>query len=139
MTELFVCNSLEDFNAAAKELISKFSENRKFAFYGEMGVGKTTFIKSICSQLSVKDNVTSPTFSLVNVYLNKNKEELYHFDFYRIKNIEEAYDIGYEEYFYNNNNYCFIEWPEIIEELLPKEIVRICIENKDNIRTINYL
>ena len=89
-----------------------------------MGAGKTTFIKSICEELGVKDVMSSPTFSIVNEYRSAAGEKIYHFDFYRIKNISEAYDLGYEDYFYSNA-FCFIEWPEKIQELLPKEAVKV--------------
>ncbi len=103
-----------------------------FAFYGKMGVGKTTFIKAICEELGVNDVVTSPTFAIVNEYeVNSTASTavhlIYHFDFYRIKKVEEAYDMGYEDYFYSGH-LCFIEWPELIEDLLPKDAVRVDIE-----------
>ena len=101
------------------------------AFYGSMGAGKTTFIKAICDVLGVTDTVNSPTFAIVNEYLAANGESVYHFDFYRIKKIEEAYDFGYEDYFYSGN-LCLIEWPELIEELLPEETVRVKIEETTN-------
>ena len=110
-----------------------------FAFYGSMGAGKTTFIKAICEELGVGDVVTSPTFAIVNEYQTANGGTIYHFDFYRIKKLEEVYDMGYEDYFYNDA-LCFIEWPEMMEELLPDNAVRINIkENADGTRTVSTL
>jgi tRNA threonylcarbamoyladenosine biosynthesis protein TsaE len=116
--------------AAAKQLL-KYSENKKiFAFYGSMGAGKTTIIKAVCEYLGAIDTVTSPTFTLVNEYKTASGESLFHIDFYRIKKQEEVYDFGIEEYL-SGNSYCFMEWPELIEELLPPETiaVRISVDN----------
>ena len=112
---------------AAKKLLDSFPGQRVFAFYGKMGAGKTTFIQSVCKVLGTPDNVTSPTFAIINEYKSKTAENIYHFDFYRIKDIEEAFDLGYEDYFYSGN-YCLIEWPEKIEPLLPQEYVEVNIE-----------
>lgn len=101
------------------------------AFYGEMGAGKTTLIKEICKSLGVSDITSSPSFSLINEYLIKEDKSIFHFDFYRINHIEEAYDIGYEDYFYSNS-LCLIEWPEKIETLLPEDITRVKISILDN-------
>ena len=120
----------------AKQLLGKYKNQKVFAFYGEMGVGKTTFIKAICKQLGAENLVSSPTFSIINEYSIPNSENIYHFDFYRIENQEEVFDIGYEDYLYSNN-YCFIEWPEKIENLLPEDTVFIKIlENDDKSRKI---
>lgn len=128
--------SLEEYPAAAKEFIHRMEERRIFAFYGSMGAGKTTFIKSLCEAMGVEDAINSPTFAIVNEYADACGDTIYHFDFYRIKNIAEVYNMGYEEYFYNNA-YCFIEWPELIEELLPKETVKVQVtEMPDGTRTI---
>ena len=109
-----------------------------FAFYGEMGAGKTTFIKAICEELGVEDVITSPTFAIVNEYSLADGDCIYHFDFYRIKKLEEVYDMGFEDYFYSGA-LCFIEWPELIEEVLPEDAVKVNItENADGSRTINY-
>lgn len=122
---------LNRLNSAARELLEVFPDSRIFAFYGEMGAGKTTFIQSICRELGSEDNITSPTFALINEYSTNKGETIYHFDFYRIKNMEEAYDMGYEDYFYSHH-YCFIEWPEKIAPLLPPEIVEVRIKITTN-------
>ena len=124
-------NSLEQLKGAAEELIAQFPQERVFAFYGKMGAGKTTFIQSICRALGSEDNVTSPTFALINEYMNAEMNSIFHFDFYRIKAIEEAFDLGYEDYIYSGN-YCLIEWPEMIEPLLPETLVEVKIEALDN-------
>jgi len=109
----------------------------KFAFYGEMGAGKTTFIKAVCKALGADDCITSPSFALINEYRLAGGEPVYHFDLYRIKDISELYDLGYEEYFYSNA-YCFIEWPERAESLLPDDVVKIHITaDACNARTIS--
>ena len=129
-------NSLDELNVAAKELISAFNDDRVFAFYGKMGAGKTTFIQSICRALGSDDNVTSPTFALINEYNTAELDSIFHFDFYRIKDIEEAFDLGYEDYIYSGS-YCLIEWPEMIEPLLPEKMVEVKIEvQEDNTRLI---
>lgn len=119
--------TLENIDKAASEFLKELGDRKIVAFYGSMGAGKTTFIKAICDVLGVTDTVNSPTFAIVNEYLAANSESVYHFDFYRIKKIEEAYDFGYEDYFYSGN-LCLIEWPELIEELLPEDTVRVKIE-----------
>lgn len=119
----------------AETLLSTFSKERFFAFFGKMGVGKTTLIKEICSQLGVTQNVCSPTFAIINEYTAGNGDPVYHFDFYRLKNISEAYDLGYEEYFYSGC-YCFTEWTEKVEEILPDHYLRITITETDGHRTL---
>ena len=129
-------NGLDDYPRAAREFIKYMQQERIFAFYGKMGAGKTTFVKSICEELGVEDTVNSPTFAIVNEYESKEGDTIYHFDFYRIKSIEEVYNMGYEEYLYSNA-YCFLEWPELVEELLPEECVRVDIEeNEKGTRTV---
>ena len=125
MSEIFI-PSLDDINQAARKFIELMGEHRLFAFYGGMGAGKTTFIKALCQELGVTDNVSSPTFAIVNEY-GSDIGPIYHFDFYRIKQLAEVYDMGYEDYFYGQG-ICFIEWPELIEELLPEDTVCITIE-----------
>lgn len=122
----FLLKDLSDLDIVAKGFLKKMYKNKVFAFYGEMGAGKTTFIKAICRAMGVTANVTSPTFSLVNEYEKDDGKPIYHFDFYRIKSIEEVYDLGYEDYFYSGN-ICFIEWPELIEAILPENVVKVQI------------
>ena len=121
-------DSMDGIREAARQFVGNMGDASVFAFYGSMGAGKTTFIKAICEELGVEDVITSPTFAIVNEYrANETGELIYHFDFYRIKKIEEVYDMGYEDYFYSGA-LCFIEWPELIEELLPDDAVRVRIE-----------
>ncbi len=124
-------NKLEDIQSAAKLFVKQMGDNKVFAFYGPMGVGKTTFIKAICSELGVKETITSPTFAIINEYKSKDAGVIFHFDFYRINKLEEAFDFGYEDYFYSNN-ICFIEWPELVEPILPVDITKVIISEKDN-------
>ncbi|HPS51096.1 MAG TPA: tRNA (adenosine(37)-N6)-threonylcarbamoyltransferase complex ATPase subunit type 1 TsaE [Bacteroidales bacterium] len=131
-------SSPDELVAVAGQLLAEHPGSRVFAFYGAMGAGKTTFIKAICRALGVTDIVLSPTFSIINEYKDLAGNSLYHFDFYRIKNIREAYDIGYEEYFYSGS-YCFIEWPELIENLLPEDAVKVTITTgSDEVRNIAF-
>lgn len=131
MTEIII-KDLESIHDAARQFISNMGEGSVFAFYGSMGAGKTTFVRAICDELGVEDVVTSPTFAIVNEYRSETTGELiYHFDFYRIKKLEEVYDMGYEDYFYSGAT-CFIEWPELVEELLPEDAIRVTISETDN-------
>ncbi|RXP57084.1 tRNA (adenosine(37)-N6)-threonylcarbamoyltransferase complex ATPase subunit type 1 TsaE [Lutibacter sp. HS1-25] len=130
--------TLDQLSEVAKEVISH-AENKVMLFYGEMGVGKTTLIKEIAKQLGVLDNVSSPTFSLVNEYYSEENEKVYHFDFYRINKEEEAMDMGVEEYFYSNC-WCLVEWPNKVENLLPLKAVTINITaNNNQLRTIELI
>jgi tRNA threonylcarbamoyladenosine biosynthesis protein TsaE len=135
----FLCNSLNDLKEVAIAIISQHESSRIFAFYGEMGAGKTTLIQRLCDYLGVTDVVSSPTFALINEYLTQEMESIYHFDFYRMEKLEEVYDIGYEDYFYSGN-YCFIEWPGKIESLLPVETIpiRIIVDPNTDLRTIYF-
>ena len=128
-------DSIAELPQVAQELLATFTNERFFAFFGKMGVGKTTLIKEICHQLGVEDNVCSPTFAIINSYSTATGEPVYHFDFYRLKNLDEAYDIGYEEYFYSGN-WVFTEWTEKVEELLPNHYVRVEIEENNTIRIL---
>ena len=124
--------SLEHIHEAAREFIAAMGDNTVFALSGKMGAGKTTFIKALCQELGVEDVVTSPTFAVINEYRSDIAGELiYHFDFYRIKKLEEVYDMGYEDYFYSGA-LCFIEWPELVEELLPGNTIKVTIEELED-------
>ncbi len=131
----FTINDISEIRQVAKKIIDNIGNKRIVAFYGEMGAGKTTLIKAICEELGVVDNISSPTFSIVNEYKTQKGERIFHFDFYRIKSQTEAFDMGYEDYFYSNA-YCFIEWPEKILELLPTEIVNVSIKIHDEKRIL---
>ena len=142
--------NIENIREAARQFIENIGERHVFAFYGKMGAGKTTFIKAICEELGVEDVITSPTFAIVNEYtVSPSKAQhlslityhsslpIYHFDFYRIKKLEEVYDMGFEDYFYSGA-LCFIEWPELIEDVLPEDTVKVTIiENTDGTRTVS--
>ena len=131
MKEIII-DSLDNISVAAKEFVAAMGEEPVFAFYGKMGAGKTTFIKAVCEELGVTDPITSPTFAIVNEYRSEESGALiYHFDFYRIKKLDEVYDMGYEDYFYSGA-ICFIEWPELVEELLPADTVKVMIEEREN-------
>ncbi|QBQ42595.1 tRNA (adenosine(37)-N6)-threonylcarbamoyltransferase complex ATPase subunit type 1 TsaE [Sphingobacterium psychroaquaticum] len=121
-----IVHDLTELDAAAAQLIQHFKDDRVFLFYGNMGAGKTTFVNAICKALGVIDSTSSPTFSIVNEYQSP-VGALYHFDFYRLKTEEEALDLGYEEYFYSTQ-YCFVEWPEKIPNLLPTDARKVHIE-----------
>lgn len=123
-------NELDD---AAAKVIEAIRPNRIVCLYGGMGAGKTTFIKSLCKVLGVTDNVVSPTFALINEYFSVQGMPVYHFDFYRINKLEEVFDFGYEEYFYSSEGICLIEWPELIEDILPAEgVSRFKIDVSDD-------
>ena len=128
---------LEHIREAARTFIENIGDHTVFAFYGKMGAGKTTFIKAICEELGVSDVITSPTFAIVNEYSLTShlspltSDSVYHFDFYRIKKLEEVYDMGFEDYFYSGA-LCLIEWPELIEEVLPEDAVKVSIQEKED-------
>ena len=122
-------NSLNEIRKAAQEFVAAMGDRTVFAFYGKMGAGKTTFIKAVCEELGVEDVINSPTFAIVNEYVDGRGEPIYHFDFYRIKNQQEVLNIGYEDYVYSGN-VCFMEWPELIENLLPDDAVKVTIEEE---------
>ena len=127
----YIVNSIEALPAVAKEIVKSLDKIKIAAFYGSMGVGKTTLIKLICKELNVDDTVNSPSFSIVNEYTTEMGTKIYHFDFYRLKNINELFDIGVEEYFYGDN-ICLIEWPQIVEDHLPQERINIKISLLEN-------
>ena len=122
-------SSIDEIAQAASQFVDAMGESTVFAFYGKMGAGKTTFIKAVCEALGVADVINSPTFAIVNEYLDGKGEPIYHFDFYRIKRPQEVLDIGYKDYVYSGN-VCFMEWPELIEELLPEDVVKVTIEEQ---------
>lgn len=133
-----VVKKLEDLPQVVKTILDALPDEKIFALAGKMGAGKTTLIKAFCDEIDVIEVVASPTFSLVNEYTDQNGNSVFHFDFYRIEKIEEVYDIGYEEYFYSGS-YCFIEWPELIMDLMPESFVSVNIEVTDNEeRIISY-
>ena len=139
-----IIKDIEHIREAAREFIANMGDTRVFAFYGKMGAGKTTFVKAVCEELGVDDVITSPTFAIINEYsltshlLPLTSSTIYHFDFYRIKRLEEVYDMGYEDYFYSGA-LCFIEWPELIEEILPDDALRVSItEQEDGSRLVSF-
>lgn len=117
--------------SAAKQFVKLMGDDKIFAFHGAMGAGKTTFIKAVCEELGVKETITSPTFAIINEYKDREGSSIYHFDFYRINKLEEVFDFGYEDYFYSGD-LCFIEWPEIVNSILPENSVRVSIEEQEN-------
>lgn len=134
---VIVANHTADLSNAAEQLLYWANDQRFFIFEGEMAAGKTTLIKALCESLGVKDLVSSPTFSIVNEYESPNGS-IYHFDFYRLKNVQEAFDLGYEEYFYSGN-YCLVEWPQQVEELLPETYIKVKIDIIDGTsRRLNF-
>lgn len=134
----FLCKNTGELLEIAGKIISMAGTKKVFAFYGKMGAGKTTLIREICNYLQIGQEANSPSFAIINEYSRNNGEPVYHFDFYRIKNETEAFDLGYEDYFFSGY-YCFIEWPEKIESILPDEHCKIMIEDHDGIRKIACL
>lgn len=138
MERTFKNVALSDLKNIAEELIQLFDKSKVVLFYGHMGAGKTTFINLLCNTLGIVGDTSSPTFSIVNEYLLKNKEIIYHFDFYRLKSEEEAYDLGYEDYLYSGN-LCLIEWPEKIASLLPEDVIEFHINGMGDLREIKMI
>lgn len=132
-------NNIDEIKQVAQQFVNNMGDSKVFAFYGSMGAGKTTFIKAVCECLGVDDVITSPTFAIVNEYHStKIERPIFHFDFYRIKKLEEVYDMGYEDYFYSNS-ICFLEWPELIEELLPANATKVSITTQsDGSRVVKF-
>ncbi len=128
---IITINTVEQITEAAQEFIEAMGNRKIFAFYGKMGVGKTTFIKAVCESLGVTDVINSPTFAIVNEYLDEHEMPIYHFDFYRIKKAEEVFDIGFEDYV-SSGSLCLMEWPELVEEYLPEETVKVHLEERDD-------
>ncbi len=131
MMQKFILPSLENLDEVATAFLKAFPEPAVFCFYGSMGAGKTTFIQALCKKLQVIDVVNSPSFSIVNEYNTDSGNTVYHFDFYRLKKEEEAFDLGYEDYFYSGS-YCFVEWPEKIESLLPEQRYDVTVSVLDD-------
>ena len=134
----WICEKLDDLEDISKSMFSQYPSNKKWVFFGEMGVGKTTLIKYLCKSLDVIDVVRSPTFSIVNEYISKNNETVYHFDFYRLEDESEAFDLGYESYFFSNH-FCFIEWPSKIKNIIPDDFLKVEITVEQEKRIIRIL
>ncbi|HXB42155.1 MAG TPA: tRNA (adenosine(37)-N6)-threonylcarbamoyltransferase complex ATPase subunit type 1 TsaE [Bacteroidia bacterium] len=132
----FASVSLDVLDEVAKDIIAYLEEKKILLFYGEMGSGKTTLIKEICRQLGVTGSMSSPTYGLVNEYRTTDKKIIYHFDLYRVKNLEECLDIGMEEYLYSGN-YCFIEWPDVAKQIIPEKAMKVFIEGNGELRGIS--
>lgn len=138
MKHCITIKDTEDLGHAAEQFLKEIGDNRIIAFYAPMGAGKTTFTTAICHKLGVEDTVCSPTFTILNEYLTEDGEPVYHFDFYRIKELREAVDIGFDDYMYSGN-LCIIEWPENVEALLPEETLKVSISvNPDLSRTVEW-
>lgn len=136
MNQLIISN-IDEIKLVAKEFLNLIGDKKVVAFYGHMGAGKTTFIKAICEQLGSKDIAVSPTFAIINEYSIDNYNSIFHFDMYRIEKIEDAINIGTLEYF-DSGNYCFIEWPEMIEDILPENCLRVKIFEENGKRIIQF-
>jgi tRNA threonylcarbamoyladenosine biosynthesis protein TsaE len=135
MKKVFTCSDEADYERLAPEILQSFNNQRLICLYGGMGAGKTTLVKALCHSLGVTENISSPTFSLVNEYTGAGAVPVYHFDFYRIRSESEVFDLGYEEYFFSGC-YCFVEWPEKILNLLPREAVTVSIRVENGTRVI---
>ena len=135
MKKSWRCQSEKELLAIAKEMLQSFPDTKKLAFYGQMGAGKTAFAKAICEVLKVKDVVRSPTFSIVNEYLSEQNGKVFHFDFYRLKDEQEAFDMGCEDYFFSDA-YCLVEWPEKVDNLIPSSFTKLQIQVKNGERII---
>lgn len=138
MCEIIV-NDISELRSAAKKFLEYAGDTKIFAFYGEMGVGKTTFLKELCREMEVEDEITSPTFAIVNEYYSKKYGQIFHFDFYRIDDLREVYDMGFEEYL-ESGAYIFMEWSEKIDNILPEGIAKVTITQDDKqVRTIRMI
>ena len=133
MNKIISISKIEELEKVADSIIENFTKNNIIAFFGSMGAGKTTLIKLICKKMGVTETISSPTFSIVNEYHLNSKRKIFHFDFYRIKSVEEVYDLGYEDYFYSNN-FCFVEWPELVMKIMPSSYFKVQIKLIDNQR-----
>lgn len=134
MSQQVIAHSVDDLDRIAGLLLAAHPQAKVFAFYGEMGAGKTTFIRTLCARMGVTDNVTSPTFAIINEYHGRHDGAVFHFDFYRINKLQEARDVGAETYF-DSGEYCFIEWPELVAELLPDETAKVHIARGEDDQT----
>ena len=135
MVNTFYSKNIEELSDVAKRILKYTLPYKKFLFFGEMGIGKTTLIKALSLHLGVQNVVSSPTFSIVNEYITQKKEKIYHFDFYRIKDESEAFDLGYEEYFFSSD-FCFVEWPEKVPNLIEDNMVKIFMHTEKEKRVI---
>lgn len=139
MEKTFTAQSIKDLPKIAAEIILLLNDYPVVAFYGAMGVGKTTFIKALCNKMGVDDTVNSPSFSIINEYRTKEGRTIFHFDFYRLRNEEELLDLGYEDYFYGGD-ICLLEWPEKIENYLPEKLLKLNLEEQpDGSRVFSVL
>lgn len=132
MKKSIIVSGIEEISVAAKTFWQFAGEHKKFAFFGPMGSGKTTFIKALCEEKAVVDYVTSPSFSIINEYCGIDDERFFHIDFYRIEEVEEVYDMGYEEYFFDDH-YCFVEWPEKVADLIPEHFLQVHINVQNDL------